>query len=53
MYLVSKESIGNCRSSSDFNENLMKIHKKIRKEEDPEIITVSTFKEMNKISTKI
>ena len=32
MYLVSKESIGNCRSSSDFNENLMKIYfKKIRK----------------------
>ena len=28
MYLASKESIGNCRSSSDFNENLMKIHKK-------------------------
>ena len=31
MYLVSKESIGNCRSNSDFIENLMKIHKKIRK----------------------
>ena len=28
MYLVSKESIGNCRSNSDFIENLMKIHKK-------------------------
>ena len=28
VYRVSKESIGNCRSSSDFNENLMKIHKK-------------------------
>ena len=28
MYLVSKESIGNCRSSSDFNENLMKIRTK-------------------------
>ena len=28
MYLVSKESIGNCRSSSDFNGNLMKIRKK-------------------------
>ena len=27
MYLVAKESIGNCRSSSDFKENLMKIHK--------------------------
>ena len=35
MYLVSKESIGNCSSSSssssDFNENLMKIPKKYKK----------------------
>ena len=31
MYLVSKESIGNCRSSSDFNEILMKIRKKKKK----------------------
>ena len=28
MYLVSKESIGNCRSSSDFYESLMEIRKK-------------------------
>ena len=31
MYLVLKESIGNCRSSSDFNEDFMKICKKINK----------------------
>ena len=31
MYLVSKESIGNCRNSSDFNGNLMKIRKKIKR----------------------
>ena len=29
--LVSKESIGNCRSSSDFNDNLMKIVKKLKR----------------------
>ena len=53
--MVSKESIGNCRSSSDFNENWWKfVFKKMQISTEKkkmwrltEIITVSSFKEMH------